>query len=126
MRSGIMLRSTLAASIVWLTAAPAGWTQVPQEPPVFGAEVSLVTVPVFVTDKSGHAVPGLTAADFEVEDQGKKTPIVAFLPVDVGQEAGGLTLRPMGVPPGGYLLRLSVRDPESGATGRSELAIQVE
>jgi hypothetical protein len=37
-----------------------------------------------------------------------------------------LTLRPSGVPPGGYVLRLSVRDPESGARGRSELAVRVE
>ena len=37
-----------------------------------------------------------------------------------------LTLRPTGVPPGAYVLRLSVRDPESGATGRSELAVRVE
>ena len=32
-----MLRSALAASIVWLTAAPAGSTQSRQEPPVFGS-----------------------------------------------------------------------------------------
>ena len=34
-----------------------------------------------------------------------------------------LTLRPAGVPAGDYVLRLSVRDPASGATGRSELAV---
>ncbi|MFI4943337.1 MAG: hypothetical protein ACHP85_08740 [Burkholderiales bacterium] len=37
-----------------------------------------------------------------------------------------LTLRPTGVPPGAYVLRLTVRDPESGATGSSELAVRVE
>ena len=37
-----------------------------------------------------------------------------------------LKLRPTNVAPGGYVLRLSVRDPESGATGRSELAVRVE
>jgi len=37
-----------------------------------------------------------------------------------------LKLRPTGVPAGSYLLKLSVRDPESGATGRSELALRID
>jgi len=65
-------------------AAPVGAQSAkPQELPVYGAGVTVVAVPVFVTDKSGKAVPGLTAADFEIEDQGKKVPLAAFQAVDV-------------------------------------------
>jgi VWFA-related protein len=57
----------------------------PQEaPPVFGVDVRLVAVPVFVTDKDGRAVPGLTGQDFEVEDGGRSVPIAGFLAVDAG------------------------------------------
>jgi VWFA-related protein len=58
-----------------------------QPVPVFGAETRVVAVPVFVTDKQGRAVPGLTAADFEIEDQGKKVPVAAFLAVDAASDA---------------------------------------
>jgi VWFA-related protein len=54
----------------------------PQEVPVFQSAVTVVAVPVFVTDKSGKAVPGLGAADFEVEEQGRKVPLAAFQAVD--------------------------------------------
>lgn len=52
--------------------------------PVFGAETTVVAVPVFVMDKSGKAVAGLGAADFEVEDAGKRVRVVAFEAVDAG------------------------------------------
>ena len=59
-----------------------GATQASQ-PLVFRADVALVAIPVFVTDKSGQPVRGLTQEDFEVEEGGRKVPIVAFHAVDI-------------------------------------------
>lgn len=88
MRSRSMIGSALVAWSVGLTLAPRAWTQ-DRPVPVFGSDAAVVAVPVFVTDKSGRAVPGLTVADFEVEDQGKKASIVTFLPVDAMQPVEG-------------------------------------
>ncbi|HEY0156065.1 MAG TPA: VWA domain-containing protein [Thermoanaerobaculia bacterium] len=41
-------------------------------------EVSIVNVDVFVTDREGNRVRGLTAADFEIREDGKPQPITNF------------------------------------------------
>lgn len=68
-----------------------------QVPPVFGTDVTLVAVPVFVTDKSGKAVPGLSAEDFEVYDGGRRVPIAAFQAVDVDAPVAALPALPIAV-----------------------------
>ena len=62
----------------------------------FGAEIALVTVPVFVTDSSNRAVGGLTVEDFQIEDEGRSLPIARFQQVDVEKApgAGGRSFSP--------------------------------
>lgn len=51
-------------------------------PPVFSSEVSLVSIPVFVTDRNGQASRGLLVEDFELYEDGKRMPIASFQYVD--------------------------------------------
>jgi VWFA-related protein len=73
--------------LVLLAAAPlfAQAPAPPASPPRFESTVALVTLPVFVTGKDGQPVAGLTAADFEVTDDGKATTIAAVQEVDVSE-----------------------------------------
>jgi hypothetical protein len=43
-------------------------------------DVNLVNVEVFATDKQGQPVPGLTAKDFEVFEDGRKMKLTRALP----------------------------------------------
>lgn len=52
------------------------------QPAVFRSDVSLVLMPVFVVGKDGKAVRGLTAADFEVRQDGRPAEVVSFRYVD--------------------------------------------
>lgn len=54
-----------------------------QKPPlVFGTDVALVQVPVFVSGRGGSAVTGLTPKDFVVEEDGRPVDIVSFRYID--------------------------------------------
>ena len=53
-----------------------------KKPLVFGTDVALVQVPVFVSGRGGGAVSGLTASDFSVQQDGKDVEVVSFRYVD--------------------------------------------
>jgi VWFA-related protein len=55
-----------------------------EQPPVtFKVEINLVEVDAFVTDAQGNPVPGLTAADFELVEDGKPQKISAVSLVNI-------------------------------------------
>jgi hypothetical protein len=54
-----------------------------QEPPRFGANVEVVRVEAVVLDAKHEPVPGLTAADFEVTDEGVARPLLSFEAIEV-------------------------------------------
>ncbi len=74
----------LAASFALAVAGGLPAQEKPKQPatPVFSSDVSLVLMPVFVIDKDGKAVRGLTAADFEVQQDGRPAEVVSFRYVD--------------------------------------------
>ena len=62
----LTLTATCAVLVAPLAAAPPG----AQAPPIFDVSVETVYLDVSVTDHHGEPVAGLTAADFEVRDNG--------------------------------------------------------
>ncbi len=60
---------------------------------MFRSDVSLVLMPVFVVDKDGKAVRGLTAADFEVQQDGRPAEVVSFRYIDTTDADGQDELR---------------------------------
>jgi VWFA-related protein len=55
----------------------------PQNAPTFPSGVELVRIDVVVLDRDGQPVTGLTAADFEVTDNGRPREILSFEPIVV-------------------------------------------
>jgi VWFA-related protein len=60
-------------------------------------EVSIVNVDVVVTDRQGNRIRGLTAADFEVFEAGKKQPISNFAEYSAPPAEGSTTVGGSGV-----------------------------
>ncbi len=70
------------SALVLAAVVPAQEQKHPEAAPVFRSDVSLVLMPVFVIDKDGKAVRGLTAADFEVQQDGRPAEVVSFRYID--------------------------------------------
>lgn len=66
-----------AMALVGLAVAGASGSSSAQQP-VFRARVDLVNVGVFVTDRGGTPLTGLTAADFEIIEDGRRQTVKFF------------------------------------------------
>ena len=73
----------VAACVACVVAVTAVLGQESTQPPVFRGSVDLVQVDVYVTDKDGTPVTGLTADDFDFFENGQRRQIVAFSPVEI-------------------------------------------
>src|SRR3954469_5277583 len=94
------LLSSAALTISGQTAQPA--QQSAPEPARFRVGVDAVRVDAVVTDQDGRTVPNLTAADFEVRQDGKlqTVAVVQFVPVLAGSpDAVALSNPPAPVAP---------------------------
>ena len=77
-----MKRKVAGALVLLLLPSAATPASKDRKVPTFGTSVTIASLPVFVTDGDGRAVPDLRAEDFEVEDDGKPAAIVGFTAFD--------------------------------------------
>ena len=80
--------------IAALFATTLGASQAPQ-PPIFRGGTNLVQVDAIVADANGQPVTELSAADFEVLDDGKPVPIDRVRFLGSADYAGDSTLAPI-------------------------------
>jgi VWFA-related protein len=77
----------LTALVMMTNRLVLGQAPTPQQPPItFRAEVNYVEVDTRVLDKDGKFVPGLTADDFQVFEDGKPQKVSAFSLVNIPVE----------------------------------------
>ena len=81
---GLLLSAGAAGGPVHGQATPPG---APQQPPItFRAEINYVEVDARVLDAQGKFIPGLTAGDFQVIEDGKPQQVTAFSLVNIPVE----------------------------------------
>ena len=78
-----MTPAKVSILVVACTAAAVAASQAPSQPPRFRVAVDIVSIDAVVTDRTGDVVRDLTAADFEVFQNGKrqKVTFAEFVPV---------------------------------------------
>ena len=77
---------TTAVVVAACLDASAGQTVPAPGQPTFRTTVDVIEVAVSVTGENGQPVPDLTADDFEVYEDGRRQPVVAFTRVDTPAE----------------------------------------
>jgi VWFA-related protein len=83
-----MVVAVSAAAFLTPAATGRGQTSPPLPPrPTFEAGITVVSLPVYVTDSRGRSVTGLRAEDFAVEDSGRPVRLVGFREIDAGEVA---------------------------------------
>lgn len=87
--SALRTRPAALAVVVTLAAtfgaAPA--RPLAQQPPVFRANLSMVSVDVVVRDRDGNVVRGLTEKDFEIREDGRPQSVRTFTFQEISEEA---------------------------------------
>ena len=78
-----MIPTRVSIIVVACTGAAVAASQAPSEPPGFRVAVDVVSIDAVVTDRKGEVVRDLTAADFEVLQDGErqKVTFAQFVPV---------------------------------------------
>jgi VWFA-related protein len=96
------VRTLIAFALAILAATP---QQQPKLPSLGESiEVSIVNVDVFVTDKAGNRVRGLTQDDFEIYEDGKLRPITNFAEyAPAAPEAAHVTVEGVAAPEAGVV-----------------------
>lgn len=91
-RSAASLAVLFAAVLAASPGSPASARQDPADPPtaafVDTVQVNVVNVDVYVTDRRGEPVTGLTADDFEIFEDGRPMAVSNFYAVEDGRRAG--------------------------------------
>jgi VWFA-related protein len=70
----------VSAALLWSGSAQTAAQTRPQ--PTFESGITVVSLPVYVTDSKGRSVTGLRAEDFVVEDSGRPVRVVGFREID--------------------------------------------
>jgi VWFA-related protein len=90
--------------------------------PVFGTELTLVLLPVFVADGEGRAMRGLSAEDFELYEDGKRAEVVSFRYVDTTSPDQQETIRQASAARRRFLLLFDKSFTEIGGLNRAQRA----
>ncbi len=81
------IRCAIAAIVAGAAATVLSSAPRAEQRPVFRSDLNVISVDVIVRDRSGAVVRGLTAADFEVKEDGRAQQVASFSFVEITENA---------------------------------------